>query len=95
MRYAQLTDYAPIRSCGGLRRLPSLKFYNIQKQERRLILGLNAGKNAHYVKLKRIQFRTKKSVGAFAYLPWRGARGSTNFHFRNIKIYKTGKVDSL
>ncbi len=34
----------------GLQRLPSLKYYNVQKGESGLTLGLNNDKNTHYVK---------------------------------------------
>ncbi len=68
----------------GPQRLSSLKYYNVQKWEHRFALGLDAAKNTHYIqkccklKLFSLEFHTKKSVGAYVYLPhewsWRAAK---------------------
>ncbi len=58
-----------------LQRLLPLKYYNVQKWESRLNLRIDAAENTHYtqkffkLKLLIIEFRTKKSVGAYVYLP--------------------------
>ncbi len=42
------------------------------------------------------KFPTRQSVGECVYPPsLRGARGSKDDHFRNIKLYKNGKAGSL
>ncbi len=58
-----------------LKGLKWLKYYNLQKRQITFTLGLNAAKNTDYMekrfklKLFRIKFSTKKSVGAYVYLP--------------------------
>ncbi len=58
----------------ALERLPCLK-YNVLKRENRLTLALNTAKKIDYMKkhlklkLSRIQFPTKNSVGAHVYPP--------------------------
>ncbi len=39
---------SPRSGARGLQRFPYLKNYEIQKQESRFTLGLNAAKNTHY-----------------------------------------------
>ncbi len=84
---------------GLLKRLPSFKYYNVQKQGSRFTLGSHAAKNTQYIKkffkrkLLSIKLCTRKSVGAYVYLP--GARGHKRLRLLNIIIYKNGKVDLL
>ncbi len=58
-----------------LQRLPTLKYYNVQKQESRFTLRLDAPKNMLYPKMLQIkvvvstEFHTKRSVGTYAYHP--------------------------
>ncbi len=65
----------------GLQRLPTLKYYNVLKQESRFTVGLNAAKNRHYIKkcfkwkLFGNQFCTRTSGAHICTFQGSGARG--------------------
>ncbi len=75
--------YLPQEWNDGLQWLSVLKYYIVLKRESRINLGLEIAKNTHYIKkffkkkLLSIKFNTKKSVGAYVYLPQDRNSGDT------------------
>ncbi len=67
--------YHPQRRARGLERLIRFNYYTVLKFESRFIFGLNAVEIANYIiklfklKLLRIKFCTKKSVGTCLFRP--------------------------